>query len=255
MELYIHIPFCKQKCRYCSFTSFVGQEAYYEEYINLILKEARYRLDEAEEPISTVYIGGGTPSLLPAGQFRRLITGLKNIYSFDSDTEITAEANPGTVTESWISSAAELGVNRLSLGMQAYQHNILRILGRIHHFEEVLESVDMARHAGIQNISLDLMFGIPTQTEEDWDETLDMALSLHPSHISTYGLIPEQGTAIQTELDKKILFLPDPDTERNMYDHAINKLLRYGFHQYEISSFALENHECRHNVGYWLQVP
>ena len=255
MELYIHIPFCKQKCRYCAFTSFVGQEAYYEEYINLILKEARYRLDEAAEPVSTVYIGGGTPSLLPVAHFRRLITGLRNIYSFDPDTEITSEANPGTVTASWISSAAEMGVNRLSLGMQAYQRNILRILGRIHHFEEVMESVDMARHAGIQNISLDLMFGVPTQTEEDWDETLDMALSLHPSHISTYGLIPEQGTAIQTELDKKILFLPDPDTERNMYDHAINKLLRHGFHQYEISSFALENHECRHNIGYWLQVP
>ena len=131
-----------------------------------------------------------------------------------------------------------MGVNRLSLGMQAYQRNILRILGRIHHFEEVMESVDMACHAGIQNISLDLMFGVPTQTEKDWDETLDMALSLHPSHISTYGLIPEKGTPLLSDLNKGILSLPDPDAERRMYDLAISTLQQHGFSQYEISSFV-----------------
>ena len=255
MELYVHIPFCIQKCRYCGFASFVGQEAYYEKYIGLILKEASSRIREAEESVQTVYIGGGTPSLLPEKLLRILISGLRGLYTIEEDAEITAEANPGTVSASWLSAAAGLGVNRLSFGMQAYQEHLLRILGRIHHFEEVMRSVELARQAGISNISLDLMFGIPEQTEYDWEETLNRALSLHPTHISTYGLIPEKGTPLLSDLNKGILSLPDPDAERRMYDLAISTLQQHGFSQYEISSFALANCECRHNIGYWTQVP
>ena len=164
MELYIHIPFCRKKCRYCSFASFVGKEAYFETYVDHLLKEASFRISEAEEPVTTVYIGGGTPSLLPPALLEKLILGLKKIYGFDSLSEFTSEANPGTVTKDWISAASGLGINRLSFGMQASQEHLLSLLGRIHRPEDVASSFRLARDAGITNISLDLIFGIPGQT-------------------------------------------------------------------------------------------
>ena len=218
MELYVHIPFCKQKCRYCSFSSFPSQEAHIPEYIGLILQEAKSRKAETDGPVETVYIGGGTPSLIPPEDFSRLITGLRDVFGLDSVCEFTAEANPGTVTEKWLDTAAELGVNRLSFGMQAYQPELLQLLGRIHQFEDVSASVTLARKAGISNISLDLIFGIPTQETDDWDRTTDAALSLSPDHVSAYGLIPEPGTPLFADLENGVLSLPDPDEERRMYD-------------------------------------
>ena len=255
MELYIHIPFCVRKCRYCAFTSFIGQEAFYEEYTDLILKEAEIRHDEASGAIHTIYLGGGTPSLFPASLLRKLITGLRKIYPIEKDAEFTAEANPGTVRESWLETAADLGVNRLSFGMQAFQPRLLQILGRIHLFEDVVRSVELSRSFGIHNINLDLMFGIPTQSCQEWTETLNMALTLHPVHLSAYGLIPEDGTPLYSELKNGSLVLPDPDSERQMYDDAITVLRNHEYMQYEISSFARKGYECRHNTGYWTQVP
>ena len=255
MELYVHIPFCKQKCRYCAFTSFTGQEAAYEEYISLLPKEAEARMDEAREPVRTVYIGGGTPSLLPPALLRRLAEGLSSLYGFSAVEEFTSEANPGTVSAEWLDAAASAGVNRLSFGMQAYQDRLLSLLGRIHRFDSVCRSVELARKAGFANISLDLIFGIPGQSPADWCETLDKALSLAPEHVSAYGLIPEEGTPLNSDLESGQLSLPDPDSEREMYDTAISVLSALGYRQYEISSFARESRECRHNIGYWTQVP
>ena len=255
MELYIHIPFCRKKCRYCSFTSYVGKEAYFETYVNHLLKEAVFRIREAEEPVTTVYIGGGTPSLLPAVLFRKLVCGLKKIYSFDSLDEFSAEANPGTVSHDWISAAADLGLNRLSFGMQASQNHILSALGRIHGMTDVTESVQLARDAGIDNINLDLIFGIPGQSESDWSDTLNDALSLCPHHISAYGLIPEEGTPLFQDLQANRVHLPEPEVERKMYDTAVHFLNSHGFHRYEISNFAQDGYECIHNIGYWTQVP
>lgn len=255
MELYVHIPFCKQKCRYCSFASFTGREGYREKYIRLLLREARLRKDEVSGPFTTVYIGGGTPSLLSPAQLSGLIEGLRDVFGLDSVTEFTAEANPGTVTREWLDAAVSGGVNRISFGMQAYQEELLRLLGRIHTFEEVRESVWLARQSGIGNINLDLIFGIPTQTLSAWSETLDAALSLGPSHLSAYGLIPEEGTPFMHDLETGILTLPDPETEREMYGLALEKTAGSGFRQYEISNFALEGRECLHNIGYWTQVP
>ena len=255
MELYVHIPFCRQKCRYCSFTSFVGQEAVHETYIDHILNEASYRINEAEGPLTTVYIGGGTPSVLSPSLFRKLISGLKKTYNWNTVTEFTTEANPGTVSAEWLKVASDEGVNRISFGMQTSQSHLLSTLGRIHQTDEVAESVQLARDSGISNISLDLIFGIPGQTESDWSETLEYALSLEPCHISAYGLIPEEGTPLYRDLQSGLLRLPDPKAERVMYNKAIHLLGTHGFSRYEISNFALKGYECVHNIGYWTQIP
>jgi len=207
------------------------------------------------DPITTVYIGGGTPSLLPAPVFRKLLKGLREIYGFDNVKEFSCEANPGTVTNDWLICAAENGINRLSIGMQAFQDDLLKVLGRIHHYDSVFQSVQKAHEAGIHNINLDLIFGIPGQTILQWSETLEKALSLHPAHISVYGLILEEGTPLFHDIEKGILYLPEPDTEREMYDIALKQLKLSGLIQYEISNFAVPGKECSHNIGYWSQIP
>ena len=255
MELYIHIPFCRQKCRYCSFVSFTGQENNYEAYIDLLLKEASLRTEEVCEPIRTVYIGGGTPSLLPSFLFTKLLMGLNQIIDLRAVTEFTAEANPGTVDSEWLDIAVRYGINRLSFGLQAGQDRLLRLLGRIHTMDDVAQSVHLARKAGISNISLDLIFGLPTQEISEWNDTLAYALSLEPLHISAYGLIPEEGTPLFDDLQNQRISLPDPDTEREMYGTAVSILQKHGFQRYEISNFARKGYECIHNIGYWTQVP
>ena len=195
MELYIHIPFCVRKCTYCSFTSFPGcSQQEMERYLFAVLREAQLRKHEINEPLETVYIGGGTPSLIPAELFCSFLSELKTILDFSRVHEFTTEANPGTVTPAWLDTAVSQGINRISFGVQAFQDQILQTLGRIHRSCDVAASVKAARESGIDNISLDLMFGIPGQKAEDWAETLHFALSLCPDHISAYGLIPEDGT-------------------------------------------------------------
>lgn len=255
MELYIHIPFCRQKCNYCSFTSFTGQEAYLQKYVNLLLKEAHIRKKEATEPFTTVYIGGGTPSLLPPRILSEMIRGIRDVFDLNSVQEFSIEANPGTLTSKWTETALALGVNRLSLGMQAYQDRLLSILGRIHRFEDVAASVSAARSSGFGNISIDLIFGIPTQTIDEWFQTVESVVSLHPEHISAYGLIPEEGTPLYRDLEKGHLVLPEPDLERQMYDLMISESAAAGYNQYEISNFSRSSYECRHNIGYWTQIP
>ena len=261
MELYIHLPFCRRKCRYCDFASYAGQEGLIHAYVDALLNEAArqssYYTGLYGYPLrmETVFLGGGTPSLLPPEELQRLLTGLNNIFDIAPDAEFTSEANPGTLSPAWLDAAVEGGVNRLSLGMQAYQPSLLETLGRIHDFTQVEASVRMARAAGIRNLSLDLMFGLPGQTTVMWQETLDKALSLSPTHLSCYGLIPEEGTPLKRDLDAGILSLPDEETERQMYDDALTILSHHGFEQYEISNFALPGFACQHNLGYWRQVP
>ena len=256
MELYIHIPFCVRKCTYCSFASFSGcSRPEMERYLLALLTEAQLRQHEISEPIETVYIGGGTPSLVPAGMLCSFLSELKTILDLSRVDEFSVEANPGTVTPAWLDAAVSLGVNRISFGMQAFQDSILQTLGRIHRSGDVAASVKAARKSGLENVSLDLMFGIPGQKMTDWEETVRFALSLHPDHISAYGLIPEKGTPLADRLDSGDLELPDPDTERDMYDLCIRLLEENGFEQYEISNFSRPGSACRHNIGYWDQVP
>ena len=255
MELYVHFPFCKQKCTYCDFASFAGQEAQMEVYVDALISEAVARVPECSESITTVYLGGGTPSLLTAHLLRKLFTGLSFHLPMEHVIEFTMEANPGTLNRAWLEAAMEAGMNRLSMGMQAYQNDLLALLGRIHRFGEVSSSLAMAREAGLENISLDLMFGIPTQTLSQWQETMDAALRLEPSHISTYGLIPEEGTPLYARLQDHTLELPAPEEERAMYEETLQTLASHHFVQYEISNFSIPGKQCRHNIGYWRQTP
>lgn len=256
MELYIHLPFCLRKCRYCDFPSWSGCEWLMPRYVNALLTEARELSRQYDHPaMETAFIGGGTPSLIPAMLLTKLLSGLREQFDLPDGIEFTSEANPGTLTEAWLEAAVLGGVNRLSLGMQAFQPELLRALGRVHDFVQVCDSVGMARRAGIENLNLDLMFGLPGQTPAMWLETLDKALSLRPEHLSCYGLIPEEGTPLKADLDADRLTLPDEEEERRMYDDALRVLADHGYGQYEISNFALPGHACRHNLGYWRQTP
>ena len=177
------------------------------------------------------------------------------MFHLAPSAEFSVEANPGTLTKEFLSAAVSAGVNRVSLGMQAFQQHLLDFLGRIHTFDDVRKSVSLVREAGIRNLNLDLIFGIPEQTVPEWSETLDAALSLNPEHVSAYGLIPEEGTPLFRRLEAGQISLPDTEEEREMYNLAIQKLRQAGIFQYEISNFAVNGHECRHNIGYWTQVP
>lgn len=254
MEIYLHIPFCAQKCRYCDFASYAGRLCEAPRYVEALLKEADAS-PHLHAPVETAFIGGGTPSMLPAPLLDQLLTGIHNRFDIAPDAEFTTEANPGTLTKEWLDVAVSHGINRLSMGMQAYQPRLLRTLGRIHDFDQVAESVQLARAAGITNISLDLMFGLPGQTRDEWRESLLAALSLSPHHLSCYGLIPEEGTPLKAQLDDGTLTLPDEVEEREMYDDTLSILSARCFVQYEISNFALPGRECRHNIGYWQQTP
>lgn len=252
MELYVHIPYCQQKCRYCDFASYAGQNATMAAYVLAVIDEARACPPACAE---SAYLGGGTPSILPPKELEHLLTGVLGIFPLVDGAEFTAEANPGTLTKAWLDTARRFGVNRLSMGMQAYQPELLRTLGRIHDAEQVRQSAALARCCGFEHISLDLMFGLPGQTLTQWRETLEFALSLSPEHLSCYGLIPEEGTPLYADLQAGRLTLPAEEDERAMYDLALKMLSERGFHQYEISNFALPGCECRHNIGYWRQIP
>lgn len=256
MELYIHIPYCRQKCRYCDFASYAGQEGTMEAYVDALLLEADAMAPYAKDtPIQTVFIGGGTPSTLPAPLLKKLLTGLHERFFLPAGIEFTSEANPGTLTPDWLDAAISGGVNRLSMGMQAAQPELLRTLGRIHRYEDVAASIRLARSMGISNLSVDLMFGLPGQTPDMWRESLDTALALKVEHMSCYGLIPEDGTPLKHDLDTGRLTLPDEADERLMYDDTLRILAQHGYAQYEISNFAKPGYACQHNIGYWTRVP
>lgn len=256
MEIYLHVPYCRQKCRYCDFASFPHAESTQRAYVDAVLTEAASQAAKLpHSAMETAYLGGGTPSILPPELLTRLLEGVTAHFPLAPGAEFTSEANPGTLTHEWLDAALNCGINRLSMGMQAAQPALLKMLGRIHDFTQVQQSVELARHAGFQHISLDLMFGLPGQTVSMWRETLEKALSLNPEHLSCYGLIPEEGTPLYRDLQTGQLTLPDEDDERRMYDLTLDLLAQSGFQQYEISNFARPGCECRHNIGYWQQVP
>jgi oxygen-independent coproporphyrinogen-3 oxidase len=244
------------KCAYCDFASYAGREADIPRYVDAIVREIARRGAETGHPgADTVFLGGGTPSLLDEFQVTRILDALAGEFSIEAGAEVTCECNPGTLTMPFARAIGKAGVNRLSLGAQAAETRLLRLLGRIHSWAEVIASVEIARQAGFDNINLDLMFGLPSQTAADVRETLSAAIALSPTHISCYGLIVEEGTAICRDIAAGKLALPDEDVEREMYELARRTLAEHGFHQYEISNFAREGYACRHNLGCWTRVP
>lgn len=261
LELYIHIPFCVQKCAYCDFLSAPANDATKAEYVDALKKEIqRYREVASSYQVSSVFVGGGTPSILSCEQMGEIFKMLRQVFTIDRDAEITIEANPGTVTEEKLEGWKQAGINRISFGLQSVNNEELKMLGRIHTYEEFRESYDMARQAGFDNINIDLISAIPGQTVKSWEHTLRTVAELHPEHISAYSLIIEEGTRFyqwygkgQTD-QEKYPPLPDEDAERQMYERTEGILEEYGFHRYEISNYAREGKECRHNLGYWSRV-
>lgn len=249
VELYIHIPFCKRKCDYCDFLSFSGKECFWEPYLGALQRDIRqYR----GLTFSTIFIGGGTPSLMPAGFISKLMATIREYDTILPDAEITIEANPGTVTEKLLGEYLCAGVNRLSFGLQSADDVELAAVGRIHTYAEFLDSFEMARKAGFKNINVDLMMGLPGQTMISLKQTVNKVCFLRPEHISAYMLILEEGTPL-FERAKKLSILPNDDKQAEMYELAVGMLEKKGYRQYEISNFAREGYECRHNKGYWTR--
>ena len=254
--LYVHVPFCVSKCAYCDFASYATREAEIPRYVEAVVREIARRGAETGHPkAETIFLGGGTPSLLNEIQVTRILDALREAFPVEADAEITCECNPGTLTTSWAQALRQAGVNRLSLGAQARQTRLLRLLGRIHDWQQVIASVESARKAGFENLNLDLMFGLPSQTVAELRETLEAALARSPTHLSCYGLMVEEGTPICREIAEGKLALPEEEVERTMYELVRQTLAEHGFPQYEISNFAREGYACRHNLGCWKRVP
>lgn len=263
MELYIHYPFCVKKCSYCDFLSAPADEAQRAGYVQALLGEitamsAFVRRDTVE----TIFIGGGTPSLMTPGELTMLMDTLRRRFIVSPDCEITLEANPGTLHMDFLRAMTDAGINRLSLGLQSASDRELACLGRIHKYADFCKSFDMARAAGIRNINVDLMSALPGQTLSSWERTLKAVAAFEPEHISAYSLIIEEGTPFaklygdeKEENASMAPPLPDEDTERQMYVRTEALLARYGYERYEISNYARPGFECRHNIGYWRRVP
>lgn len=247
-ELYIHIPFCVRKCAYCDFLSAPGSEEAKASYTEALLREIEAVKTEKRE-VSSIFVGGGTPSALSPSLMGDIFEKIHKSFSVAPDAEITIEANPGTLSKEKLFLYRNVGINRLSLGLQSPEAAELKSLGRIHTYEEFLESFSLAREAGFQNINVDLMCALPDQTYEGWVRNLRKVAALHPEHISAYSLIIEEGTPFA----KRKLNLPDEDTEYRMYEDTAGILSEYGYEQYEISNYAKKDLACQHNVGYWTR--
>ena len=248
--VYVHIPFCKKKCYYCDFISYCNKDSLIDDYVKAVKKEIR--MQNIQSQITTVYIGGGTPSYIDSKYIVEIIDEIKkkNLYK---RPEITIEVNPGTVTKEKLKDYKKCGINRLSIGLQSAQDEILKEIGRIHNFEQFLETYQMARKVGFKNINVDLILGIPNQRIKDLKDSLEKIIELQPEHISAYSLIVEDGTPIANKIDRGELELPDEDTERNMYWYVKNTLELNGYIHYEISNFAKKGRESKHNMNCWNQ--
>lgn len=249
--VYIHIPFCVRKCNYCDFLSWRAEESEREEYTRDLVREIGLsdRWFPEIEQVDSVFIGGGTPSILSAGQLERICEALDRRFSIQEGCEFTIECNPGTADRHTFAACLNMGINRISFGLQSSEKKELQMLGRIHSYEEAERSFQEAREAGFQNINIDLMSGIPGQTIESYERTLDRILHLEPEHISAYSLIIEEGTPFYERYGEEPPV--DEETDRQMYRTTGVRLSEYGYERYEISNYAKDGFACRHNLKYW----
>ena len=261
MELYIHIPFCIRKCFYCDFLSAPADQDTIAQYMESLKKQlVRQAASFQDKKIDTVFIGGGTPTVLLIQQITELLETVQMNYALAEDVEVSVEANPGTKTAGKVRALVNGGVNRVSLGLQSASEEELRLLGRIHTYDDFLRSYGLLREGGIRNLNVDLMSALPGQTIASYEKTLHQVLSLHPEHISAYSLIIEEGTPFYEQFreDEKLRdageqprLLPSEESERAMYELTGELLADYGYERYEISNYAKAGYECRHNIGYW----
>ena len=256
LGIYIHIPFCKQKCNYCDFISYTNKCDKIENYIYCVEKEIN-SFDFSKYNITTIYIGGGTPSYIESKYIKHIMNTIyKNIQLEKNELkniEITIEVNPGTVTKGKLQDYKDVGINRLSIGLQCVQDRLLKLLGRIHMYEEFINTYKLAKGVGFENINVDLMLGLPNQSIEDLKESLNRIIELNPNHISTYSLIIEEGTKIYNQIENGELQLPDEELERRMYWYVKNTLELNKYNHYEISNFSKKGKESKHNMNCWNQ--
>ena len=256
LGIYIHIPFCKQKCFYCDFVSYANQDKYFQKYVQALNKEINNFIDNNEFEVQTIYIGGGTPSLIDAKYIEEILHIFEKRNLLKEVKEVTIEVNPGTVTEEKLRNYKNSGVNRLSIGLQSTEDKILKQIGRIHCYDDFLNTYKMAREVGFKNINVDLMIGLPNQKILDVKNSLEKIIKLEPeppNHISVYSLIVEENTPIEKMLESGELELPDEELERNMYWYVKNFLELNGYKHYEISNFAKLGNESKHNLDCWNQ--
>ena len=264
MELYIHVPFCIKKCAYCDFLSAPAGEEERQRYVETMIKEIQgYRKKYQEYCVTTIFVGGGTPSVLSGEQIKEVFNALRASFVIDAQAEITIEVNPGTVTEEKVEAWMQAGVNRISIGLQSVNDEELQMLGRMHTYKDFLNTYHLLRDKGFNNLNIDLISAIPGQTLESWKKTLSTVAELEPEHISAYSLIVEEGTPFYTiygeggadgNLESMVQPLPDEETERFIYEETEMILQKYGYDRYEISNYAKPGYACRHNEGYWRRV-
>ena len=255
LGIYVHIPFCRAKCSYCAFVSQVCDPSVQHSYVAALCREITAAGGDFSVLADTVFFGGGTPTLLPATDLARILQVIRKTFSLTDNAEISLEANPGTVDAASLNALRQAGFNRLSLGVQSFDDEVLRAIGRIHRAEEAVQAVGMARSAGFENVSMDLMFGLPRQSVDSWRETLARAVSLEPDHISAYGLKLEEETPLAALVAAGQVALPAEREEESMYDWLNEFLPQQGFSRYEISNYARPGRECRHNLKYWRTLP
>lgn len=256
--LYLHVPFCRQKCLYCDFTSYAGfSEKIMERYTDAVCREIVLRAEENQfmAPKASIYFGGGTPSVLPTECLRKITNTLKKYAFWQQPCEATIEVNPGTADLEKLTALRDIGFNRISFGVQSLQDNELKAIGRIHNADQALEAVDMAKQAGFQRISCDLIYGLPQQTMTSLRDTLERLTATGIEHISVYGLIVEEETPLASLVDKGKIVLPDEDTNADMYELVQDFLQKVGFQRYEISNYTKNNQYSRHNTVYWQYHP
>ena len=251
-QLYIHFPFCKRKCSYCDFCSFSKAENHIEAYCEKLQEELILIHDNyPNATLSSIFLGGGTPSIIPLEFIKKLFLCIRENFNILDDAEITTEANPGTVSEKWLTGMKELGVNRISFGVQAIQSHLLKCIERIHNVSQAEYAIELAKKVGFKNVSVDLMFGLPNQTENELLDSIKWAANQKVQHISCYSLIVEENTKLSTQIENGSIVTPNDDDAAQMQISAINMLDKLGYKQYEISNFSIQGYECKHNIGYW----
>ena len=254
LGIYIHIPFCKKKCSYCDFISYSNKNELIKQYIQAIKKEIEKNKNRASNCIiTTIYLGGGTPSYIDSSYITKILQTVKQNYNIDKNVEITIEVNPGTATRENLQTYKNNGINRLSIGLQETDNTLLKQIGRIHTYEEFIETYKLARDVGFNNINVDLMIGLPNQTMLNVEKSLEKVIDLNPEHISVYSLIVEEGTPIERKISCGELILPNEELERKEYWLVKKELEEAGYNHYEISNFAKENLESKHNLNCWNQ--
>ena len=249
-SVYIHIPFCATKCYYCAFNTYTFHKEQAEKYLQALRTEMELYAS-ATDSLQTIFIGGGTPSILSANALTQLFSDIHSIFTISSDAEITVECNPGTVDAEKLSIMRSSGVNRLSFGLQAMQDETLQQLGRIHTVDEFLHSYQLTREHGFENVNIDLIFALPDQAIEAWQHTLNTVISLEPEHISAYNLVMEEATPFYEQWQAGELHLPSEDTEADMFQYTIETLTAHGYTHYEICNFAKPDQVAKHNLVYW----